>query len=277
MSFVYLDGEFISELEAKIPVTNRGFLFGDGVYATLQVNDGHPLFFETHLTSLKEHALSFGLKPLDVPLYIIHELIQKNKASKGVWKLKIILFAGEEPEMFLPARDAKHLLITLKPFEVPPYQPLKLAVFPKPVETAHTAFKSLAHLGRYFVMEHAKKTGLDDAVTTTEQGLLLEAAFGNLFWLESGTLFTPDPSLPLHFGVTIRKVIEFAKERGWNISFVKMRLEEVPQGAYLYRCNTMSGIRPIIKLGSREFPRENSLETIFKDYPLLFTAPLARA
>lgn len=260
LNIVYLDGAFLPEAEAKIPVHNRGFLFGDGVYATIQVHDGKPLFLETHLQRLIKQAKHFGLQPPHIKEDEIYELIEKNGAQEGIWKLKVIVVGGEEPEMRLPQRQAGHLLFLLHPFSLPPYEPLQIASFPTPVVTAHTSFKSLAHLSRYFVMEHGLSIGCHDAFTMTEGRTLLECAFGNLFWIAEGKLFTPDPSLPLHFGVTISQVVEMAQEMGLGVTFMKISLEEIPEKAFLYRCNTMSGIRPVKKIGLRLFERSLSLE-----------------
>lgn len=265
MSYIYLDGAIVHENEAKISVLNRGFLFGDGVYATIQVLDGQPLFLPTHLERLKTQAKSFGLEIPEINAEDIFALIEKNQALHGVWKLKVIAVAGEEPEMRLRARLAKHILFLLHPFSVPSYHPLSLTLYPYPVMTTHTSFKSLAHLSRYFVMEYGLKNGADDALTTTPEGFLLEASFGNLFWVEGKRLFTPDVALPLHFGVTISQVVEIANDLQLEVHLVKKPLSEISEEAFLFRCNTMSEIRPIARVGTRSFQRDPALEKAFLD------------
>lgn len=267
MTLLYLDGAFVDEKEAKISVLNRGFLFGDGVYATIQVRDGHPLFLSIHLERLKRQAKSFGLIPPQIDERAIFELIEKNGAHKGIWKLKVIVMAGEESPMRLPERAAGHTLFLLHPFTPAPYAPLKIALYPHPVMTTHTSFKSLAHLSRYFVMEYGVKEGCDDAFTTTHEGFLLEAAFGNLFWVEGERLYTPDPALPLHFGVTITQILEMAGEWGWETHLVKKPLQDVPAKAHLFRANTMSQIRPVTQVGTYSYPRDLTLEkTLLEKY-----------
>ncbi|EQD31009.1 aminotransferase class-IV, partial [mine drainage metagenome] len=65
MSQVYLNGVFLPLEEARVPVLDRGFLFGDGVYEVIPVYGRKPLALEAHLDRL-EHSLA-GIR-LDNPL-----------------------------------------------------------------------------------------------------------------------------------------------------------------------------------------------------------------
>lgn len=150
-----------------------------------------------------------------------------------------------------------------KPFEPSAFKPLKVGLFSSPYHCCHASFKSLSHLNRYYVMEDAHHRNLDDCVTLTESGFLLEAAFGNLFWVVENAFFTPEPSLPLYFGVTIQKAVEIAENLGFEIHKVRIAPCALPEGAALFRTNTMQGLRPIIELGGRSFARHPILEPLF--------------
>jgi len=54
---VYLNGEFMPLDQARVPVLDRGFLFGDGVYEVIPVYGGRPLRLAEHLRRL-ERSLS---------------------------------------------------------------------------------------------------------------------------------------------------------------------------------------------------------------------------
>ena len=49
---VYLNGQFIPADQARIPIMDRGFLFGDGVYEVVPSYGGHFLGLEPHLDRL---------------------------------------------------------------------------------------------------------------------------------------------------------------------------------------------------------------------------------
>src|SRR5258707_8707413 len=50
---IYLNGEFMPIEQARIPVLDRGFIFGDGVYEVIPVYSGHPFRLAEHLRRLQ--------------------------------------------------------------------------------------------------------------------------------------------------------------------------------------------------------------------------------
>src|SRR5579883_3116264 len=46
-------GEYLPESQAKIPISDRGFNFGDGVFAALYVKDGVIELWDKHMEHLK--------------------------------------------------------------------------------------------------------------------------------------------------------------------------------------------------------------------------------
>ncbi len=238
--------------EARIPISDRGLLFGDGAYATIQVREGTPLFVETHLERLQEQCHSLNLLMPPLTQATIFELIRLNQAQSGIWRLKVIVTGGDETALYLPEREGR-LLMILKPSEAPSNEPLKIGIFPHPFHLCHASFKSLAHLNRLYIMEEARKQGVDDCLTLTENEIVLELAFGNLCWVIEKTFYTPSRNLPLYFGVTLTKIIERVKSQGYRIEEVEVGVEELPQGAAYFRTNSMGGIRPIAQIGLNSF------------------------
>jgi D-alanine transaminase len=48
-SVCYLNGEYLPLAEARVPVLDRGFIFGDGVYEVIPVYHRRPFRLEPHL------------------------------------------------------------------------------------------------------------------------------------------------------------------------------------------------------------------------------------
>ena len=53
---IYLNGAFVPIEEARIPVLDRGFIFGDGVYEVIPVYSRRPFRLPEHLLRL-QHSL----------------------------------------------------------------------------------------------------------------------------------------------------------------------------------------------------------------------------
>lgn len=262
MTIIYFEGRFAKEEEAKIPVSDRGFQFGDGAFAVIQVREGVALFLQTHLERLQKQCASLNIRMPTLDLAIIDELIARNQAIHGIWRLKVLITGRDGEEQHLPVREGR-VVIFVKPFQPQVFKALKMGVFSIPYYSCHAHFKSMAHLNRFYVMQEALRQELDDCVTTTEKGYILEAAFGNLFWVKEKCVMTPDPQLPLYFGVTINNILKIAKEAGFEVKYLQAKLSELPKEATAFRTNTMQGVRPIAQIGDALFMRNSAIETLF--------------
>jgi D-alanine transaminase len=58
---VYLNGQFMPLSEAKVPVLDRGFIFGDGIYEVVPAYDGVPFRWPQHLARLKRSLAKIGI------------------------------------------------------------------------------------------------------------------------------------------------------------------------------------------------------------------------
>ena len=127
-------------------------------------------------------------------------------------------------------------------------------------------------------MEEAKLSGFDDMITTTERGIVLEAAFGNLFWVDGKTFYTPNRELPLHFGVTITHLIACVKQLGYRIEETETSFSQLPKKACYYRVNTLAEICPIASIEGQKVQLDASLtaqlRTLYRQKKTALKAPL---
>ena len=59
--FVWLNDELTPIFQARVPVNDRGFLYGDGLFETLRADDGRVHFLTEHLERLEASARTFRL------------------------------------------------------------------------------------------------------------------------------------------------------------------------------------------------------------------------
>ena len=63
---VWLNGALLPESEARLSIFDRGFTLGDGIFETMRVREGRPLWLADHLARLREGAAVLGIPvPLD--------------------------------------------------------------------------------------------------------------------------------------------------------------------------------------------------------------------
>ena len=78
---IFLNGKFVSEIEAKVSIFDFGYLYGDGVFETLRSYNGFLFKLDAHLTRLllSTHRLylpiQYSLKTLK---YYCYKTLKKN-------------------------------------------------------------------------------------------------------------------------------------------------------------------------------------------------------
>src|SRR2546428_12421641 len=98
MAFAWVDGAVLPEVEARVPIQNRGFLYGDGCFETIRIHRGAPFRLGAHIARLRQ-----GLEILRIEFaWSLDELRQgarKIAESNGVVEglLRITIPPGERP------------------------------------------------------------------------------------------------------------------------------------------------------------------------------------
>ena len=78
---VYLNGSYMPLSEARIPVLDRGFIFGDGIYEVVPVYEGRPFRLAHHLKRLKRSLAKIRItNPMDDAGWtqLIDELVRRH-------------------------------------------------------------------------------------------------------------------------------------------------------------------------------------------------------
>ena len=91
-STVYLNGSYVSLLDAKISPLDRGFLFADGIYEVIPVYNGYLFCFEMHYRRLLKSLESIKLKvdfSQDKFFNIANQLVLKNSGKHQIIYLQI--------------------------------------------------------------------------------------------------------------------------------------------------------------------------------------------
>jgi 4-amino-4-deoxychorismate lyase len=256
-NWVFLNGDFIPERLATIPITDRGFLFGEGIFTTMRVHQGKCELLQGHLQRLQRQATDLNFHLPSLQWGWIEELIQRNQAGNGTWRLKVIITIKQESIV----RTMGNLLATLHPYQGRFSEPCTLCLFPYPIEGPLAHVKSLSYLDHLYVRNYAQQRGYDDAITRTREGILLETGCSNLFWIDREKCWVPDLPLPYLKGVFLQTLLSHFP---LPIHFVQATLDEIPSTASLYTCNALTHACPVLSVDHQAFPRNPQWEKLLQ-------------
>ena len=164
---VFLNGRFIPEAQAVVPISDRGFLYGDGLFETLFVCNSRPLWWTRHAERLERGAEFLKIKlpwTSEELRNIAGTLIQQNVMPDCV--LRLTLTRGSGARGYSPkGADAPTLAITLHPLPPPPAA-VKLATssFCIAAGDALAGFKTANKLAQVLARAEAGERGADEAL-----------------------------------------------------------------------------------------------------------------
>ena len=176
---IYFDGQFVEEDHAICVYRSRLSLWRWSIYHDKGRRRQSP-FFKRPSRRIQNHCQTLGIKPPTIKIDSIKELIVKNHAENGSWRLKIIITGGSSSNHSLNQRDHGHLVMILKPYSVIE-RTISMTVYPYPIHRPSASIKKLS-LSRPFMGQRlCDEEGARRCPHYYGEGIVLESSFSNIF------------------------------------------------------------------------------------------------
>ena len=217
---VYLNGIYLDEDHAQIPITDRSYLAGIGLFETFRSYKGNLLFIEEHFKRLEAGAKGLEIKlPLSLAKLkaIVQETLSLNQLMNAIVRIYLTPQGESIGDYDLPAKKI-NLLISCHPFHPFPSEYYQQGVSCKIITTVQAekgilaSFKTTSYLNRIFARLEAKRAGAFEGILLNEEGHITEGASSNLFIIKKEKIFTPPIEEGLMPGITRRQIFRIAKQ-----------------------------------------------------------------
>src|SRR5512140_591319 len=205
MAVLMLNGVLMGAEAATLPATDRALTHGLGLYETIKLAGGVPVFFEEHLTRLEQGIAALGLdKSIDRP-ELAEQVCRLSEANGGGDNgCRLLVTAG-------PAGGKPNLLVQTDRRDFPD-RPLRVISYRGVRVSAQ--YKAMTVMQSYFAQRAARAAGVDDALLVDGEGRIFEGATSNVFVVRAGGLITPPAEGDILPGVLRAKVEELATGAG---------------------------------------------------------------
>ena len=251
---VFWNGRFVQEDEARIPVMDRGLLFGDAIYEVTAMVEGRPIDNDLHLARLARSLEQLRIA-LPMPMTQIKAMQRDLVARQGMTDGTIYLQVsrGAEERNFLPSTDMKpNFLAFLQPKTLTANPALKagvsVALLPDP-RWARRDIKTVMLLGQVMLKQQAREEGFDD-VWMHEDGCVTEGGSSTAFAVtRDGTLVTRPNSPAILPGCTRQRVLDIAIREGIPVDERPIALCEIDDLAEAFLTSASSLVQPVVQIG----------------------------
>jgi D-alanine transaminase len=227
---VYLNGRFLPLEEAKIPVLDRGFIYGDGVYELVPVYKRKPFRLPHHLRRLQRSLDGIRLANPHADAEweaIIRKLVEAQpfddqgvyfQVTRGVAKRDHAFPAGVAPTVFMMSN----------PLATPAREQVERGVAVVTAEDnrwRRCDLKTISLIGNVLMRQLAADAGAIETVMFRD-GWLTEASASNVLVVIGGTITAPPKDNLILPGITYDAAFEFAQQAGLRFDIRPVSREE---------------------------------------------------
>jgi D-alanine transaminase len=261
MAIVYLNGVFLPLEDACIPVTDRGFLFGDGVYEVIPAYGGRLFRLPHHLQRLQDSLDGIRLhNPLSNAEWVgmLDELLRRNCAAGQENQDQAIYLQVTRgsaprrdhrfPEVVTPTVYAASNPI---PAPDPAIETTGLAaISEEDIRWQRCDIKAITLLANVLLRQQAVDQGAAEIIML-RGGRAVEGSSSNLFIVRDGCIITPPKSAQLLPGITRDLVLELAQQHRLPHREADISATELAGADEIWITSSTREVLPITRLNNQ--------------------------
>ncbi len=249
-----LNGEIMPVEEAKVPVWDRGFVFGDSVYEVFRMYQGRCWLEVEHLARLKRSLgeLDFAAHDLSRMMGRAYETIRASEIKEGTLYVQITRGVAPRSHPFPQPPVPPTEVIIVRPYDDGPTARLRETGVPMishpDLRWKRCDIKSTNLLANVLAIEAARRSGAYEAVLIDALGFVTEATHTSLLWVREGRLEgTPEGHEILH-GMTRQLVLRLTGSLDIPFQGVHVTLNELKAADELILVATTTEVVSVIEL-----------------------------
>ena len=212
---VFLNGEFMPMEEARVPVLDRGFIFGDGIYELVPVYSRTPFRLEGHLArmerSLSEVKITNPYSRAEWTKIIEQMIDRQSFDDQGVY-WQITRGVAKRDHAF-PKNVRPTVFMMSNPLVNPSKEVVEnggKAVSAQDFRWQRCDLKTISLIGNCMLRQLSAEEGAVETILFRD-GKLTEASASNAYIVKNGVIATPPKDNLILPGITLDVVFDIVK------------------------------------------------------------------
>jgi branched-chain amino acid aminotransferase len=257
--YVFINGRLVIESKARIPVKDRGFLYGDGLYETLRGFKGNLFMLDAHIQRLFHSLKALRYRVTFDTEYLrdaVIRTVKKNSLTRCDSYIKIIVTRGiHKGDLHFAGGHSPSLIIIaekLKPYPAEDYiegiNIISSSIKRQSVGRSLYSHKLINYFENIFAKDEAHKRNAGEAVFLTKDRLVLEGASSNIFMVKRGAAYTPPLTQNILPGVTREVAIDICRENRIKIKEKKIHYRDIINADEVFKTSSVAGVVPVRKI-----------------------------
>ena len=212
MNIYYVDGTYVEEDQAQIPVTDLSVLRGYGVFDFLRTYNGFPFHLTGHLNRLERSAKLIGLSlpdPVTKIKEIVLETLRRNSHEES--NIRLVVTGGQSHDGITPGNSPLLMVMVTEASRFPDaWYTEGVKVITSHLDRHIPGAKTIHYIPAILCQAEAHNQGAVEAIYVDRDGFVQEGTTSNFFGFIDNKLITP-PRARVLPGITRQVVLEVAE------------------------------------------------------------------
>ncbi len=253
-SLACLNGELMPVDQARVPVWDRGFLFGDAVYEVMRLYQGCCWLEDEHMARLRRslHELDFSDYDLNGLTARLHRTISRSGVQEGIAYLHITRGVAPRSHAFPNPSVPPTELIVIGEYNDAPMARMRAtgvgAISQPDLRWKRCDVKSTNLLANVLANEVAHRAGCFEAILVGPDGLVTEGTHTSVVWVRDGRLEGTPNGPGILPGTTRHLVFRLAEEIGIDIVGAEVTLPELIAADEVLLVGTATEVLSVVRI-----------------------------
>ncbi len=234
-------------------MSDRGFQYGDGVFTTIAVRSGIPLFLNRHIDRLHRDCVALGIPGPGDEILIREVKFLLRGQDDGVLKIQLTRGSGgrgyRPPASIFPTR-----VIALHPPASYPSSfeqdgvAVRLCSTRLGINPSLAGIKHMNRLEQILARSEWQDSEIAEGLMLDQDDQLVEGTMTNIFLVRNERVLTPKLDRCGIRGVMRSILIEGARDLGLDVSECRLSIEELENADEVFLSNSVIGLWPVRRI-----------------------------
>lgn len=255
---IWFDGSIRGDDEPVLSVSDRGVLYGDGLFETFRTYGGVPFRLERHLARLAESRAFFRLGfPWEKEEIAtgVGELLAANGMKDAAVRLTVTRGAATGPLGLVESDRVKVFMTVRSPGYAEELYREGIRMMVSSVRrnscSPLSRHKTTNYLDALVARQEAHEAGVEEALMLDEGGAVAECTTANIFAVRGEAVVTPPLAAPILPGITRATIIEICRQMKQDVREEAMSLEQLREADEVFITNSVMEVMAVRELAGK--------------------------
>ena len=248
----YLNGTIMPIEDAMVPIEDRGYQFGDGVYEYIASYQGRLFMLDAHLDRLEQSMDGMDFPPLDRAQFVdaLEELFKRAgypragiyvQITRGVAPRNHAYTKELRPQVVMTIRAINEMSADARSKGV-------AAMTVKDLRWQRCDVKTTQLVANSMAKQQALNKGFYDAIFVSGEGTVREGTSSNVFIVSNNRLLTHPLTRNILPGITRMVIIDICKETGMPVEETFFDTAMLYAADEVFLTGTVTEVLPVISI-----------------------------